>query len=135
MKPSEVREIVEAVFERDLSKRCRKRYHVNARHCYFYLAHTYCACSLERIGKEIGYDHATVLYGIRYYTIKRDYDGYKHLHERALRRVKRAKQRFYTGPDIVQELEYYKRQCYNLRRQTNILRRKLYDTGRISETV
>ena len=46
-----------------IKTRNRKQETVQARQIYYYFANKYCRNTLTEIGKELGYDHATVLHG------------------------------------------------------------------------
>lgn len=59
-----VKYLVETVFEKDLTKRCRKREYVYPRFIFYKIAKEKVKASLTEIGNFIGYDHASVIHGI-----------------------------------------------------------------------
>lgn len=65
MELKEIIEIVNNHFEVDLSVTKRTREMVMVRACYYYLAKKKTKCSLAKIGREIGRDHATVLHTLK----------------------------------------------------------------------
>jgi hypothetical protein len=58
-------DIVSDVLELDIRKKTRKQEYVEARYIYYKIARdTYFNYSLEKIGKEVRRDHATVIHGL-----------------------------------------------------------------------
>ena len=57
-----IKNIVEQVFETDLSTRNRNEMRVLARKAYCYLMRRYTDCSLTEIGDSIGLNHSTVIH-------------------------------------------------------------------------
>ena len=75
MTTQRIKELVEDYFNLDLSEKTRKRNVVHIRFLYYNLAYNHASdgMSLTAVGNTIGgFDHATVLYGLR---------QYKHLYE------------------------------------------------------
>lgn len=59
---TKIRNIVEQVFETDLSTPSRNEMRVLARKAYCYLMRRYTDCSLTEIGDSIGLNHSTVIH-------------------------------------------------------------------------
>lgn len=59
---TQIRNIVESVFETDLSTSSRNEMRVLARKAYCYLMRRYTDCSLTEIGDSIGLNHSTVIH-------------------------------------------------------------------------
>ena len=56
---------VEQYYNLKLDAKTRKAKYVRARWVYFYLCRTYTCLSYSDIGKSIGMDHASVMYGVK----------------------------------------------------------------------
>ena len=63
----------------DIAEKTRRREVVWLRNIYFYFAKKHTKASLEKIGKLVNRDHATVLHGIKKYHINIIYDDFKAL--------------------------------------------------------
>ena len=77
MTTQRIKELVEDYFNVDLSEKSRKRELVHIRFLYYHLAYHYAAdgTSLTAVGNTIGgFDHATVLYGLRQYKNLYEFD-------------------------------------------------------------
>ncbi len=77
MTTQRIKELVEDYFNLDLSEKTRKRNIVHIRFLYYNLAYNHASdgMSLTAVGKTIGgFDHATVLYGLRQYKNLYEFD-------------------------------------------------------------
>lgn len=77
MTTQRIKELVEDYFNVDLSEKTRKRELVHIRFLYYNLAYHHASdgLSLTAVGKTIGgFDHATVLYGLRQYKNLYEFD-------------------------------------------------------------
>jgi hypothetical protein len=77
MKTKEIKKLVENHFNINLSIKSRERTLVHSRFLYYHLAYNYSSdgYSLAKIGKTLGgFDHATVLYGIKKYKDLYEFD-------------------------------------------------------------
>lgn len=76
MTTQRIKELVEDYFNVDLSEKVRNRELVHIRFLYYNLAyhHAEDGMSLAAVGKTIGFDHATVLYGLRQYKNLYEFD-------------------------------------------------------------
>ena len=77
MTTQKIKELVEDYFNLDLSEKTRKRNVVHIRFLYYNLAYNHASdgMSLTAVGQTIGgFDHATVLYGLRQYKNLYEFD-------------------------------------------------------------
>lgn len=77
MTTQRIKELVEDYFNVDLSEKTRKRKIVHIRFLYYNLAYNHASdgMSLTAVGQTIGgFDHATVLYGLRQYNNLYEFD-------------------------------------------------------------
>lgn len=63
IRPDQIKGIVNTYFGFDIAASTRLRPYVDARFMYAALCRKYTNCSLSEIGKHVGRDHSTVLYG------------------------------------------------------------------------
>ena len=59
------KDFVDQYYNLKIDAKTRKAKYVRARWVYFYLCRTYTCLSYSDIGKSIGMDHASVMYGIK----------------------------------------------------------------------
>jgi hypothetical protein len=77
MRTNRIKELVEDHFDVDLSSKTRRRTVVHCRFLYYHLAYNHSSegQSFASVGKTVGgFDHATVLYGVRQYENLYKYD-------------------------------------------------------------
>ena len=77
MTTQKIKELVEDYYNVNLSEKTRRRHVVHFRFLYYHLAYNHASdgYSLDAIGKTLGgFDHATVLYGIKQYKDLYEFD-------------------------------------------------------------
>lgn len=72
----EIRKIVESIYGIDISTRNRETEYVIARATYYHLAKKFTSRSLKAMGRSLGFDHATVLNGLRTWDRRKQYPDY-----------------------------------------------------------
>ena len=137
----QIREIVEGVFQVDISSKCRQRRYVNARFAYCHFCREYTLESLANVGNLIDRDHATVLHALKQYHIAKRYDGYLNYHNLVQARIRLITAKYSPNYSAIKQNDekwraHLTRQNEILKKQLHYLRKRLYyDTGRISKTV
>lgn len=63
--PYQIKELINDHFEINIVKKTRKRIYTEPRFMYFFLCREHTSYTLEKIAKEIDYDHSSVVHGIK----------------------------------------------------------------------
>ena len=73
---NKAKQLIEAYYNVNLSEKTRRRDIVHFRFLYYYLAYNHSSggYSLDALGQTLGFDHATVLYGIKQYKNLYEFD-------------------------------------------------------------
>ena len=76
MKTEKIKELIENYYNVNLSEKSRRRDLVHLRFLYYHLGyyHSSDGYSLDRLGKTLDFDHATVLYALRQYKNLYEFD-------------------------------------------------------------
>lgn len=123
MKLDEIRKLVSLEAGVDITLETRKRQVVYARAIYYKLCKEFTMQSLSAIGREVGKDHATVLYGINLFddVVSEREMEYNKIYERVKSVVINcdANKEKYFEPDV-----YYKKKYLELFEENRIIRHK-----------